>query len=147
MKVLFVCTANACRSVIAAAVCKQLSAINRLDWMVRSSGIAAESYFKVPREVHRLVQDRLGMDISSHVPRLVTEDWVDWADKIFVMEEGHRVVLLERYPQSRRKVVPLDLDGDVPDPIGKDASAYAACFDRIHFLLQRIVDEFKKDRA
>mgnify|MGYP001578392197 FL=1 len=139
MKVLFVCTANACRSLMAATLARKLSADRGTPWETRSAGVAAESYFRVPREVLDLLKSEAGVDVSAHVPRLVTEDWVDWADRIYVMEEGHRAAIADRFPQAARKTQLLDPSGDIPDPIGKSAATYAACLNTIRAHLSRLL--------
>ena len=138
MKLLFVCTANACRSLMASVLAREHARERGLDWETRSAGVAAESYFKVPREVKKLLQERSGADVSAHVPRLITEDWVDWADRIYVMEKGHRDAVVERFPQAGKKTSLLDPAGDIPDPIGKDAAVYAACFERLRTLVSQL---------
>ncbi|MEK6664417.1 MAG: low molecular weight protein arginine phosphatase, partial [Pseudomonadota bacterium] len=66
-------------------------------------------------------------------------DWVDWADRIYVMEEIHRVAIADRFPQATRKTQLLDPSGDIPDPIGKSAATYAACLNTIRTHLSRLL--------
>jgi len=143
VKVLFVCTANACRSLMAATLARKLSDDKGAGWETRSCGVAAESYFRVPREIRELLKKHAGTDVSTHVPRLITEEWVDWADRIYVMEEGHRAAVVDRFPQAARKTALLDPAGDIADPIGKDATTYAACLEKIRTCVERMLKEEK----
>ena len=82
MRVLVVCTANQDRSPTAEDLLR-----HRPGMEVRSAGTSAAAESRV------------------------TPDLVQWADKIFVMEERHREYIREYYPQALPKVVVLD----VPD--------------------------------
>jgi protein-tyrosine phosphatase len=141
MKVLFVCTGNVCRSLTAAVLARKLSVEAGSPWETRSCGTAAETYFRVPREIRALLAEQAGADVSAHVPRLVTEDWVDWAERIYVMEEGHRAYVADRFPQATRKTALLDPAGDVADPMGGAPEDYRACLDRIRACLLRLLKE------
>lgn len=39
----------------------------------------------------------------------VSSEFVEWADKIFVMEEGHRSDILKHFPKAKRKIKVLDI--------------------------------------
>jgi len=42
----------------------------------------------------------------------VTKELIDWADKIFVMENEHKKLLLERFPDIDKEIVVLDVSND-----------------------------------
>ncbi len=65
---------------------------------------------------------KLGLDVDSHVTRLVDEAILGDYDLILVMEKGHKEALRVEFPAVRERVYLLSemLDGvlfDVPDPI------------------------------
>ena len=57
-----------------------------------------------------------GMDLSGHRSQPTTKDLLDWADIVFVMDFTNEATLLERFPDSRRKVLLL---GQFGGPVGK----------------------------
>jgi predicted protein tyrosine phosphatase len=89
---LFVCYANVDRSPTAEAVCRRIAAENGLEIEASSAGV---SYGAI---------------------RPVTKEMADLADKIFVMERGMVMEMVEEYGQSSAKVVCLE----IPDIYERD---------------------------
>jgi protein-tyrosine-phosphatase len=75
--------------------------------------------------------------MSAHRSQPVTPDLVAAAELLVVMTEGHRDVLVERYPQAASKVALLKSfdtqarDVDVMDPIGLSLDVYRHVRDEI----------------
>jgi len=82
---LFVCYANVDRSPTAEAVCRKIAADNGLEIEASSAGV------------------------SRGANRPVTKEMADLADKIFVMERGMVMEMVEEYGQNPAKVVCLDI--------------------------------------
>lgn len=82
---LFVCYANADRSPTAEAVCRKIAADNGLEIEASSAGV------------------------SRGANRPVTKEMADLADKIFVMERGMVMEMVEEYGQNPAKVVCLNI--------------------------------------
>ncbi len=82
---LFVCYANVDRSPTAEAVCRKTAADNGLEIEASSAGV------------------------SRGANRPVTKEMADLADKIFVMERGMVMEMVEEYGQNPAKVVCLDI--------------------------------------
>ena len=128
MNILFVCTGNSCRSVMAEGMMKKISAHNNLDIAVKSAGISAPQGFPATDETVRVMLEE-GVDVSGHQTTRLTPDLVEWADKIFVMENMHRHMVLTMDPSVKDKVHLLTefssdeyraiVREDIPDPIGK----------------------------
>lgn len=84
-RILFVCTANQNRS-----------------------RTAEDLYRRDPRyEVRSAGTDVLDADPEENP---VTEEVLDWADVIFVMEPYHRDVIEERFPTTAKPIVVLDIE-------------------------------------
>jgi len=48
-----------------------------------------------------------GVADTAKVP--ITYDLLEWADVVFVMEEGHRKFISEKFPNSKKKIINLDI--------------------------------------
>src|SRR5574339_783118 len=92
---LFVCTANLCRSPMAAGLfARKLQAEGAVDgWVVESAGTWALVDRRVPPDV-RIAARMLGIDLRNHRTRPVDAPLLERFDLILVMERGHREALL-----------------------------------------------------
>lgn len=97
-RVLFVCTANICRSAYAAAVARQLVPAGV---EVASAGVKALVGEPMDPPMARLVGDR--GDPSPHRARQLTRDLMTQSDLIITMDADHRRYILDEWPQLGRK--------------------------------------------
>jgi len=134
MRILFVCTGNSCRSVMAESLFNHLAEERGLaGWEARSCGLAAERSFPIPAGVRRAMSLR-GIKKVEHVPQLVTRELMGWADPVVPMTQGHRELLLDQFPEFTSKTrLFSELAGwsprDIDDPIGQPDAVYLACAD------------------
>jgi len=120
--ILFVCTANLCRSPLAAALFyKKLQVEGQSHlWIVESAGTWTVPGQHVPRDVFRAAR-AMDVDLRNHSTRQLDADLLAKYDFIIVMERGHRESLNFEFPAMRKKIHLLSefadrLEYDVADP-------------------------------
>ena len=145
--ILFVCTGNSCRSVMAEWLFKRRIAAREKEFTVGSAGVAAFDGYPSTLETIRAMRDE-GIDMSSHQSRRLTRELVEQADKIYVMEKLHREMIVSFWPQSSGKVHLLtefspvqeekERSLDVPDPIRTTDGFYREVLKMIDGCVQNI---------
>ncbi|MFH2205100.1 MAG: low molecular weight protein arginine phosphatase [Elusimicrobiota bacterium] len=146
MKVVFVCTGNSCRSVMAEYLLNKMAADRGLqDWTARSCGTAAEPYFPTPEGVRTALKDR-GIDKVEHTPELAGRELLGWADVVLTMARHHREHLLDQFPEFTDKTHmflehTLGEEGDVDDPISQPTAVYRQCRDKIEQALIQFMEK------
>ncbi len=127
-QILFVCTANRYRSVIAAACFKdELSRREQENgWSVLSAGTwTTDGLPPMKDAIQRAKQ--IGLDIQEHRSRVVTGDLLQQADLVLVMESGHKEALQVEFPACREKILLLSEAAkgilyDISDPLGNPSN-------------------------
>ncbi len=124
--ILFVCTGNSCRSVMAEGLFKDLVAGQEKDFTVGSAGVSAVDGYPASGETVKVMKGA-GLDVSGHRSRRLTSTMVRLADKIFVMEQMHKQAIVQTWPEAAEKVHLLTefsadprrkfTEIDIPDPI------------------------------
>jgi protein-tyrosine phosphatase len=128
--ILFVCTANICRSPMAAALMrKHLAALGLSDQVeVQSAGVWAREGSSAS-EGSATVLARQGISLGDHRSQPMTAQFLEQAEIVLVMEEEHRRSLFYLEPKHLRKVFLLtEMVGrsdDVTDPYGGPIEGYA----------------------
>ncbi len=143
--ILFVCTGNSCRSVMAEALLKKMLA-GRTDIEVISAGTNA-SVGMPPTAETKDVLLKEGIDVSSHSAQKVSEAMLKRADFILVMEKLHEEYILSKLPTVKNRLYLLKEfakisgnDLNIYDPIGKPEEVYRDCFNEIKNALSRIAE-------
>lgn len=143
--VLFVCTGNTCRSVIAEALFKKMMRDkHRDDVEVSSAGVMTLSGLGAS-EGARTVLARVGFDVSGHIAHKVTKEIVRQSNLILVMEKLQEEAILRIAPEVKNRVFLLkefakidDNNLDISDPMGKPLEDYEQVYAAIKEALERV---------
>ena len=117
---MFVCTANLCRSPVAAALFRQWLQRHAVsgDWQVLSSGTWADDGKEIARSVQTAMRE-LDIDLSQHRSRTISEELLHGVDLILCMTQSHREALRVEFPQYAPRIRLLsEMTGqtyDIPD--------------------------------
>ena len=153
-KILFVCTGNSCRSVMAEGLlCSLLQKRGRTDVQVLSAG--TNTFNGIPPTPETIeVMQREGMDLSAHAGQELTPDLIRQADAVFCMEDFHRDCVLSLAPEAEPKAHllktfrnPVRLeDPNIPDPVGRPLEVYEGCLMTIQEEVGRVIEWLEEER-
>lgn len=143
--ILFVCTANICRSPMAEVVFKHKLAErpDAAQWQVASAGTwgldgrgAATSALIALHEI--------GLDAGKHVARTVTLEMLRSSDLILTMENNHKEALQVEFPEIASRVFLMtEMAGfrsDVKDPIAGTQDDFRATLQELDRILTKGMD-------
>jgi len=147
-KILFVCTGNTCRSVLAHYYAAKLASEEKLRLEFSSAGLAAHKDIHQPSVVASLLAKE-GVKDFKHVPVPMTGKLVKSSDLILAMTAGHKAELLARWPRAAKKTHTLiEYAGfghdDIADPYGRDDLFYYEIFKLIKSAVKAAVEKLKK---
>jgi protein-tyrosine-phosphatase len=137
--VLFVCTANICRSPMAMGLLRNQVSQDEKDWNIQSAGVWAQKGHP-PSDFGRMVLLRRGIDISDHKSQPVTSELVQDFNLILVMEARHKDALVAAFPAYSYRFYLLSemvrKSFDVEDPFGMALPDYEDTAQEIEQILQ-----------
>jgi protein-tyrosine phosphatase len=124
-RILTVCLGNHCRSPFAAAV---LARLGRGAVEARSAGIRDKWAGRPAHLAMIAAAAARGYDLTGHRGVHLSPDLLAWADVVLAMDHANLAALREVAGHLTARKLALYLgEGDVPDPFGQDAAAFAAC--------------------
>ncbi|MFT4637107.1 MAG: protein-tyrosine-phosphatase [Verrucomicrobiales bacterium] len=141
---LFICTANLCRSPMAEAICRPM--LGSREWDLSSAGFFSDHTLPPVPEVLALLKIR-GLDADHLTSKRVEKPLVRRATGIFAMTETHLITLRKQFPKAASRAhlvtefstIPAYRDQDVPDPIGLDQSAFEETFHILEDAIPQII--------
>ena len=146
---LFVCTGNSCRSIMAEAYMEKRLAEENMPVEVRSAGTLGLSGGGPTKEVALLLLKE-GIDHKKYMSKGLCKENIDWADLILVMEPEHKARILEIVPAAAEKVFylgefnPEPGEVMIPDPIGRPLAFYRASFRLIKDSIEGLIKWIKE---
>ena len=117
---------------------------------VASFGLAAEGG-QPPSANSVKAMQRIGLDVSGHRSRLLTQAEVDRSIVIFGMTESHLAALHSRFDVLPafvlllRDVLPTDVPRDIPDPFGGGYRDYEECRDSMVEAIPAMVEFLRQN--
>lgn len=145
--VLFVCTGNSCRSVMAEYILKKrLAEWGRSDVEAVSAGTGAILASRPTQETLELVEG-LGLSAAEHMSRRLSAEMIQEADIILTMETRHRDEVLRLVPAAKDRTHLLGVftgltgpEAEVGDPIGSTLDVYHVAFLKIQQAVAKLKD-------
>jgi L-threonylcarbamoyladenylate synthase len=146
-QVLFVCTGNSCRSVMAELYFRKiLEERGRDDVEASSAGVMLLSGIHASQGTKEVLA-RECIDASMHISRRVSRMMLHQADLILVMGRSHEEAVLKMAPGLKNRIFLLKEfakmninDLEIPDPIGKSPEFYRHTFLVIKEALEKVID-------
>ena len=126
--VLFVCTANICRSPVAEGYFRQKAqSLGLTDMVTSSAGTWAERVRPASRYSVEVLAEK-GIDIKAHRARMIDRAMLAEADLVLTMESGHAEALRVEFGDQASKIYLLSqMVGptyDISDPYGGPRHEY-----------------------
>jgi protein-tyrosine phosphatase len=151
-RVLFVCTANVCRSPMAEAISTALAEEQSLPWRASSAGVKAlVGEGLSPRA--RAALEEIGIYPGEHRARQVDPRMLQEADLVLTMTLNHADILRRLSPPNSDKVHTLvafangTIEGEgIPDPYGQSMTAHRASVRQLLSYLGEVVRRTARER-
>jgi len=145
--VIFVCTANICRSPMAEGLLKKLLGPEIESWRIESAGTWAYSGQPASTRVMQVLEKR-GVFLDDHRSRSVDEELLNSFNLILVMEKGHKEALVAEFPDLAGRIYLLSemagKEQEVRDPMGGDTPDFEAAADEIEHYLQTGLERIRE---
>jgi protein-tyrosine-phosphatase len=146
-----VCTANICRSPMAAALLQHALAAQPeplRSLKVVSAGVAARTG-EIVSENSVLALKKVGIDVSAHRAQPLTQQLLDQAFAVLCMTESHRAMIqvqADPVPKNLllfRQFLPGDGEREIGDPYGGPLRVYESVRDEMVEAIPGLVEHLK----
>ncbi len=152
MNILFVCSANICRSFLAEMLTRnEVEEGNMEDLSVASAGLFAQPGHPPDPQMVKYLSE-MGIPVSEHQSKMIEKEDVDWADHILVMEKEHAEIIRESWPEAGEKVALLgsflthtEMVDDIIDPYRRTSFHYRLAQSQITLALKAFLQKFSME--
>jgi protein-tyrosine-phosphatase len=144
--VLFVCTANVCRSPMASVLFRRKidARADASSWRIESAGVWGVDGSNAAQKA-QLIMQSMGLDLSNHLSRGVGKELLHQFDLILTMEGGHKEGLSAEFPELANRIYMLsemvDRRYDIRDPISGSLTDYEDTAREIDQILEQGMDK------
>src|ERR687889_1646904 len=152
-QILFVCTANVCRSPMAEAIFNALAEERGLAWRAESAGVAALIDEDITPNA-RAALDEVGIYTNEHRARQVGEAMLGEADLVLAMGPQHVATLRRRFGDLSERVYALPEyalgappEEGIPDPYGQTMTAFRASVRQLLEHIEALVQRLEREGA
>jgi len=147
--ILFVCSANQCRSPMAEVLFEAFLVGKgvREEWRVESAGVWAYEGSRATGNAQKAMAER-DLDLSQHLSQPADSTLLKQFNLTLVMEQRHKTVLQEQNPQLADRIYLMreiaGQEGDFADPVGGSLERYRAAADELDKIIK---DSFERITA
>ena len=115
------------------------------NYEISSAGIITANGL-VPSGNAVLATKEIGIDISKHKSRLISNKLFEESDIILCMTQAHKDMILTYLGENEKTFTLAEFageNGDIPDPFGGGLEQYILCRDCIATLLEKVAQRLK----
>ena len=144
--ILFVCTANICRSPIAEKLFNHYVLKINLPYSADSAGLLPGGQPISTASMQLLLENGI-MEAKDHIAKQITPEMIQGSYLVLTMEERQRDFLRMQEPKLARKIFTLNEyvgeAGDIADPYGADLDTYRETYKIIDNRILRLIEKLK----
>jgi protein arginine phosphatase len=145
-RILFVCTANICRSPMAHYYLQKIIEENQLRFEVRSAGFL-QSDVRISQNSYQTLQEN-GIDAAAHISTRLNDAVVSSSWLILTMTKTHKLNLIDHFPNAINKTFTLSeyagYQQDIDDPYGLDIFHYRQTYQKIKKRIDVLVEKLNE---
>ncbi|MFM8320004.1 MAG: low molecular weight protein arginine phosphatase [Chloroflexota bacterium] len=145
--VLFVCSANICRSPMAMGLLRASVREELSDWRIDSAGVWATNGFTAAFHTAQVLNTR-GIDINAHRSQVITPALMAHYQLVLTMERNQKEALRAAFPRYAGRVHLLsELIGErfeVDDPMGRSLIEYEATARELESILAESLPKIRQ---